>query len=296
MGDVQFDDEGGEGDTMVVERERDLALRAQAREAIAEIDDALARLTEGHVRLLGAVRAPDPEGTPRGDSVGDGARRGEGRRHRPAMTRWISPPAPTGRSRRAADRCGRCRGRRRSTSSPSGGRCARSTTATSTSFWTLRFHLSYNSGMAFSRGAGLGPVIGVARAGDRRRAAAVAAAQREPADRRRRRSHHRRGDRQRHRSAVPVAGLAPRWRGRLHRLPVVPDLQRRRHGDHDRRRAAGDPDELWLGRPHAATVRRRHRTSRRRDRRERAGRARRANGSTGSSRSCSTSAARRRRR
>ena len=47
MGDVQFDDEGGEGDTMVVERERDLALSAQARDAVAEIDAALARISEG---------------------------------------------------------------------------------------------------------------------------------------------------------------------------------------------------------------------------------------------------------
>jgi RNA polymerase-binding transcription factor DksA len=47
MGDVQFDDEGGEGDTMVVERERDLALSAQARQTIADIDAALARLTAG---------------------------------------------------------------------------------------------------------------------------------------------------------------------------------------------------------------------------------------------------------
>ena len=47
MGDVQFDDEGGEGDTMVVERERDLALSAQAREAVAEIDAALERITSG---------------------------------------------------------------------------------------------------------------------------------------------------------------------------------------------------------------------------------------------------------
>ena len=47
MGDVQFDDEGGEGDTMVVERERDLALSAQAREAVAEIDAALARIKTG---------------------------------------------------------------------------------------------------------------------------------------------------------------------------------------------------------------------------------------------------------
>jgi RNA polymerase-binding transcription factor DksA len=47
MGDVQFDDEGGEGDTMVVERERDLALSAQARDAVAEIDAALERITVG---------------------------------------------------------------------------------------------------------------------------------------------------------------------------------------------------------------------------------------------------------
>ena len=47
MGDVQFDDEGGEGDTMVVERERDLALSAQAREAVSEIDAALSRIAAG---------------------------------------------------------------------------------------------------------------------------------------------------------------------------------------------------------------------------------------------------------
>jgi RNA polymerase-binding transcription factor DksA len=47
MGDVQFDDEGGEGDTMVVERERDLALSAQAREAVIEIDAALDRIKIG---------------------------------------------------------------------------------------------------------------------------------------------------------------------------------------------------------------------------------------------------------
>ncbi len=47
MGDVKFDDEGGEGDTMNVERERDLALSAQAREAVEEIDAALERITAG---------------------------------------------------------------------------------------------------------------------------------------------------------------------------------------------------------------------------------------------------------
>ena len=47
MGDVQFDDEGGEGDAMVIERERDLALSAQARQEIVDIDAALARLGTG---------------------------------------------------------------------------------------------------------------------------------------------------------------------------------------------------------------------------------------------------------
>ena len=47
MGDVQFDEEGGEGDTMVVERERDLMLSAQARQEVEEIDAALERLRTG---------------------------------------------------------------------------------------------------------------------------------------------------------------------------------------------------------------------------------------------------------
>ena len=47
MGDVQFDDESGEGDTMVVERERDITLSANARHDIAEIDSALERISLG---------------------------------------------------------------------------------------------------------------------------------------------------------------------------------------------------------------------------------------------------------
>ncbi len=46
-GDVQFDDESGEGDSLVVERERDLALSAQARQMVADIDAALERIAEG---------------------------------------------------------------------------------------------------------------------------------------------------------------------------------------------------------------------------------------------------------
>src|SRR5829696_4574167 len=60
MGDVQFDDESGEGDTMVVERERDLALSAQARQTVAEIDAALARLASGTYGYSVVSGAPIP--------------------------------------------------------------------------------------------------------------------------------------------------------------------------------------------------------------------------------------------
>jgi RNA polymerase-binding transcription factor DksA len=60
MGDVQFDEESGEGDTMVVERERDLALSAQARQTIAEIDAALARFSLGTYGYSVASGRPIP--------------------------------------------------------------------------------------------------------------------------------------------------------------------------------------------------------------------------------------------
>jgi DnaK suppressor protein len=46
-GDVQFDEEGGEGGTSNVDRELDLVLSAQALSAIAEIDRALGKIDAG---------------------------------------------------------------------------------------------------------------------------------------------------------------------------------------------------------------------------------------------------------
>jgi RNA polymerase-binding protein DksA len=46
-GDTQFDEESGEGDTLNVERERDLALSASANQAVEEIDRALHRMDAG---------------------------------------------------------------------------------------------------------------------------------------------------------------------------------------------------------------------------------------------------------
>jgi RNA polymerase-binding transcription factor DksA len=46
-GDTQFDEESGDGDTVNIERERDLLLSASARQVVDEIDDALARMKKG---------------------------------------------------------------------------------------------------------------------------------------------------------------------------------------------------------------------------------------------------------
>lgn len=47
MGDVQFDDESGEGDTLAVERDFDLARAAAAMHTVEEIDAALDRVEKG---------------------------------------------------------------------------------------------------------------------------------------------------------------------------------------------------------------------------------------------------------
>ena len=46
-GDTQFDEESGEGDTVNVERERDLLLSASARQEVEDIEKALARMRRG---------------------------------------------------------------------------------------------------------------------------------------------------------------------------------------------------------------------------------------------------------
>jgi RNA polymerase-binding transcription factor DksA len=50
-GDTQFDEESGEGDTVNVERERDLLLSASARQIVEEIDWALGRIRAGKYGL-----------------------------------------------------------------------------------------------------------------------------------------------------------------------------------------------------------------------------------------------------
>jgi DnaK suppressor protein len=60
-GDVQFDEESGEGDTLAVERERDLALSAQARAAIEQIDLAVDKIAAGTYGSCETCGKPIPE-------------------------------------------------------------------------------------------------------------------------------------------------------------------------------------------------------------------------------------------
>jgi DnaK suppressor protein len=60
-GDIQFDEESGEGDTLNVERERDLALSAQARAAVDEIDRALAKMDAGTYGICERCGNPIPK-------------------------------------------------------------------------------------------------------------------------------------------------------------------------------------------------------------------------------------------
>lgn len=60
-GDVQFDEESGEGDSIAVERDRDLQLSAQALAAIEEIDAALARLDDGTYGICVVSGLPIPK-------------------------------------------------------------------------------------------------------------------------------------------------------------------------------------------------------------------------------------------
>ena len=60
-GDIQFDEESGEGDTLNVERERDLALSAQASAAVDEIDRALAKMDAGTYGVCERCGNPIPK-------------------------------------------------------------------------------------------------------------------------------------------------------------------------------------------------------------------------------------------
>ena len=60
-GDIQFDDESGEGGTANIDRERDLALSAQARLAVDEIDHAITKIHNGTYGRCESCGQPVPK-------------------------------------------------------------------------------------------------------------------------------------------------------------------------------------------------------------------------------------------
>jgi RNA polymerase-binding transcription factor DksA len=60
-GDVQFDEESGEGDTLSIERERDLTLSNQAGQMVEEIDAALAKIDGGTYGICEVSGEPIPK-------------------------------------------------------------------------------------------------------------------------------------------------------------------------------------------------------------------------------------------
>jgi DnaK suppressor protein len=60
-GDVQFDEESGEGGTVTVDRERDLALSAQASLAVEEIDEAMERVKDKSYGACERCQQPIPK-------------------------------------------------------------------------------------------------------------------------------------------------------------------------------------------------------------------------------------------
>ena len=86
-GDVQFDEESGEGGTVTVDRERNLALSGQATLAVEEIDDAMRADRRQDLRVLRAVLPADPQAAAAGAAVRPSLRRVQERGPVAALTR-----------------------------------------------------------------------------------------------------------------------------------------------------------------------------------------------------------------
>ena len=94
-GDVQFDEESGEGGTVTVDRERNLALSAQASAAVEEIDDALRKIERKSYGGCERCHQADPQGPSPGPPVRPAVR---GLQERGPVTALTGEPARWQRS------------------------------------------------------------------------------------------------------------------------------------------------------------------------------------------------------
>ena len=161
---MQFDEESGEGDTLAVERERDLALSAQARPTVDEIDHALTKIDVGTYGICEVSGQPDPEGAParpsRGPASGSSTRSaGSADAERASADDARRPPTSCGRHARARASAlvlavAAVVVVARPAHQVVGGQRASTTATTIDLVWTLRFHLAFNSGHGVQPGPG----------------------------------------------------------------------------------------------------------------------------------------------
>ena len=104
-GDTQFDEESGEGDTINIERERDLLLSASAQQIVDEIDRALERIENKTYGLCLPAGPPHQPRAPRGAALRRDLRRLQGS----CRATPLAAPIPRHRRGPRGDRCSRPR-------------------------------------------------------------------------------------------------------------------------------------------------------------------------------------------
>ena len=146
-GDVQFDEESGEGTTTAIDRERDLALSMQAQVEVEEIDHALAKIEAGTYGVCEHCGQNIPKARLEGDPPRAPVHR--------VQERGTVAPLTGQRARRPGRGCRhrrRCRSAHQDVGRAGAGR------RSDPPVLDVSLRLTYNSGAAFSSGRGLDAV------------------------------------------------------------------------------------------------------------------------------------------
>ena len=162
-GDVQFDEESGEGDSIAVERDRDLQLSAQARDAIEEIDAALGRIEKGTYGICAVSGLPIPH--ERLEAIPHADMRVEFKRSRRRLALTMAMEADERERRRSRLVAAAAAVTLIADVTTKIWAVAALDDRTIDVVWKLRLQLVSNTGFAFSTGEGLGPLLGVLAAG-----------------------------------------------------------------------------------------------------------------------------------
>ena len=223
-GDVQFDEESGEGDTINVERERDL--RARRRPRCKRSRRSTPRSAQSKTGRTACLRCR----ASRSRRSASGRSRGRLSEWRRRWAGWAPPHGDvTGRRGRLVLALGIAAAVILVDQLTKWWAVVNLQDRIIHLFWTFQLNLTFNSGMAFGRGRGFGPLIAVV--GIVLVTVLLLGTSRAPdeAGRGRRRPCSRRCDQQLARPDLPQRRrFSRRSRRRLHRSAVVPRVERRR--------------------------------------------------------------------